>query len=923
MSQINQVGGPGVQQHQVGEVAPRAGADVPAELRGARPSAGAVAGRVLLGIFTLGISEGVRALVHHARAEAAPAPRVTGANIPQAGPRADAFNASLADGLRRGTLPPAYRAALGEAVDELRARFGADIVPEGLSLENLPGRDALIRSVADSMRAASDEISPESLRGLLVDQGAPMMAGRTLKARLDASCAEIGYADADAGLLLDHVLKSEPELAAALPGCADRAAADALLEEAMPRIREYVQVDHAMNEARTQARENAVTGLARATGLSEAVVRRQVDFTKLENSFNYLAKDIRTGENPARGDALDAEFGRLADKFVHQKARLFASVDGLGLSARMADAWKNAALTSGTLDKEDMFTAFHAVGSRVDASRLLEALNAPAGEFADQDIFGLLQSLALQLNEKLLGHYGPEAWDKLGGDGQSDARFYAAQAMLDAAPGLTEALAARPDLVERLLDMVSEERIQGMDMSGSDDPALQEQGLLLRQGADAGQLILIDLPRPAAEHNESLAASMGGPGLSPAHARALDRVIADVRAKFGADCLPAGDFTKALSALEPEARESVYRRLSASVRGSASPITSDDLAAMLEPSARAAAAYGAFKSLLSGMAQEMGLPPDADAVSYVAYALRMRHPELTNAIVGADNRAELETVLSRLPEAASLLRMENDIRTSMEWGMAEIYTSLSRATGLPEADVRERLDTREVDASGKFAYLRQDLRELCLDAAKTPEGGIPTPDIRAGYQRIVSNFVAGKAGLFNSIEELGLSPELAAGWRSEALTNPTLKKAGFLRSCVAIADGMKASGLRTGLLEGQLTDVELFGLFRTVGAQLDEHAHMIFDETAYRDMGSDELSAINRFAREAFLDRHPDIRDAIAAQADRMRTLIDQGEEQMLQIQKRMGSVRHDTPEMAALQAEYASVASALAVIISVAGTRE
>ena len=59
--------------------------------------------------------------------------------------------------------------------DELRARFGADIVPEGLSLENLPGRDALIRSVADSMRAASDEISPESLRGLLVDQGAPMM----------------------------------------------------------------------------------------------------------------------------------------------------------------------------------------------------------------------------------------------------------------------------------------------------------------------------------------------------------------------------------------------------------------------------------------------------------------------------------------------------------------------------------------------------------------------------------------------------------------------------------------------------------------------------------------------------------------------------------------------------------------------------
>lgn len=156
------------------------------------------------------------------------------------------------------------------------------------------------------------------------------------------------------------------------------------------------------------------------------------------------------------------------------------------------------------------------------------------------------------------------------------------------------------------------------------------------------------------------------------------------------------------------------------------------------------------------------------------------------------------------------------------------------------------------------------------------------------------------------------------------LTNSTLKKADFLRSCVAIADGMDASGLRTGLLAGQLTDVELFGRFRAIGAQLDEHAHMVFDDDAYRGMGSDELSAINRFAREAFLDRHPAPQDAIAAQTARMRALMERGEEQMLQIQKRMmGSVRHDTPEMAALQAEYASVASAIALIGTVVRTEE
>lgn len=319
--------------------------------------------------------------------------------------------------------------------------------------------------------------------------------------------------------------------------------------------------------------------------------------------------------------------------------------------------------------------------------------------------------------------------------------------MLDAVPGLTEALAERPDLAGQLQDMASEGLMQGMDMLADDNPAEQERGMVLRQGTGVAQMMLLGLLRPAAEHNESLAASLGGPDLSPAHALALDRVIADMRTKFGADCLPAGDSAKAMTAQAPGVRAPVYRQLSASVRGAAFPVTSDALARMLEPHAQAAAAYGAFKNLLSGMARDLGLPSDADAVSHVAFTLQMRHPELPNAIVGAHNRAELETILGQLPEAAALLRMEHDMTTSMEWGMAEIYTSLSRATELPETSVRELLDIREVGASGKFGYLRQDIHELCRDAAQTPEGGIPAQDIRALLEHC-NRFRGGQGGPF-------------------------------------------------------------------------------------------------------------------------------------------------------------------------------
>ena len=55
MSQIGQVGNGGIpqQQQQIQQAASRPGAGAPPELQGARPSRGAVIGRIFAGIFTL------------------------------------------------------------------------------------------------------------------------------------------------------------------------------------------------------------------------------------------------------------------------------------------------------------------------------------------------------------------------------------------------------------------------------------------------------------------------------------------------------------------------------------------------------------------------------------------------------------------------------------------------------------------------------------------------------------------------------------------------------------------------------------------------------------------------------------------------------------------------------------------------------
>ena len=916
MSQINQVGGSGVQQPGMQGVHPRAEADAPAELRGARPSAGSVAGRVILGIFTLGISEGIRALVRHARAGEAPGPRVAGEHLPPAPPRADAFNRGLADGLGKETLPAAHQAAVSEALADLRARFGADILPEGMTLKTLPDKFELLGGVKDALRTAAEEVSPQALRALIVEKGTPLMANRVLEARIGACCEEIGYAGAKPAIIRQSLLRDSPELSAALSACADRAAVDARLEAFMPRIADDVRLRHAVADAQARAQESAVSGLAQATGLSEALVRQQTDFTKLENSFAYLAADVLKGENPARGDDLVAAFRNIADRFVNQKAQLFASVDRLGLSPRLADDWKSNALSERTLDKGDMFTSFHAVGSGVDARSLLEALNAPAGEFGDREILGLMESLGAKVTSALHAHYGLEAWAELGGDGQGDARFYAAQAMLDVVPGLCDALAARPDLVDRLMNMLSDDIGKGMELSGSSSDALQDQGLLLMRSALCAQSMLLGLPRPA-EHNESLAASLGRAEMPPAHALALDHAVADMRARFGADCLPVGDSAMALNGWNSGERSAVSSLLARDIRASATPVTSGELAALFEARAHDAAANGAFRGLLGEMARRMGLNVDAGGLSSVSYALRQRHPELADAIAGAGDRAAVAALLDSLPEAGVLLRVEHDIQASWSRGMDTIYAGMAAATGLSGDEVKARLNLSNINESGRFAYLRQDIRELC-GKPETGTDTMPTTEqIQDGYQRIVDRFLTGKTELYRSVDRFDFSPELSVRWKSAVLTNSTLRDGNFLSKCVDIADRMNGAGVEAALGESHLTDMELLGLFHSIGMQQNELAIAEFSEEL-KGMGSDELSAINSFSRQAFLERNPGLVAALNANVERIRALYRLGEEQALEIQRRMSSVPYDSPEMTAIQAEYGAVILGLSLISDV-----
>ena len=86
-------------------------------------------------------------------------------------------------------------------------------------------------------------------------------------------------------------------------------------------------------------------------------------------------------------------------------------------------------------------------------------------------------------------------------------------------------------------------------------------------------------------------------------------------------------------------------------------------------------------------------------------------------------------------------------------------------------------------------------------------------------------------------------------------------------------------------------------------------------------MGSDEYSVINSTVSEAFLDLHPGMVTAMQADRERMRAVFSLGEDRMIEIQHQMNVVRHNSPQWAELQAEYAALGMVCGIILAVIGS--
>ncbi|MGN1209298.1 MAG: hypothetical protein ACI4SV_03255, partial [Duodenibacillus sp.] len=825
-----------------------------AELAGARPSRAAVVGRVALGIFTLGISEGIRAIVRACRSgQSAPA-RAPRQALPEAAPSVDALNRAMAERIGSDQNNTAVRLAILEGLGVYAEAFGQEFAQNGL--DAVPFKNDLIGCLQQAVGESSEAVTPERLRALTQETAGPMVARMLLGNVVQQCCNAVGFDDAPIIRNMPNVLTRRfPDLAEAIQACRDPASARAAVDAHVADIRGYVGLRAELNRAEQQAKEQVYHDLARNTGLDEGIVRDTLSLKKFVDRLAILKQSVSSGQRPLKGEALTDAFRAAADRFVREKTQLFRAASDLDLSPALRLSWQHHALAESTLSRGDIFEVCHRVAGSVSTAHLTAALRNP-DEFSTEEVAGLLITLGAHLHDQLVEAVGVETWNTLGSDGESDMRFYSAQAVLDANPELRTLLAQNPEKANEINRILDDRITEGMNTRRVDAQHLPDvlQGTTLTTSSLSGQMLL-KAATNAATPNKELIGGIESGKLPLMHADALHQAVADIKTRFPGT-LPEGGFDTIMKLRSPDSDKTLAQVLKETIAASPDAVTPATVQRLAQKHLHSVAANATFRGLLQSVAETAHLQYDDTQINVVAGQLGRRHPELAAGLRGAADTQAVSALLRDLPEAGELLRVRHDIMTAWDAGYRDVYARMAALTGTSVEEMQEKLNIRKIDQGGKFGILRKEIADVCSDStAPIPS----TEEIGRRFGAIVESFITAKTGLWQSIDALRLPPDVEDAWKNEIITNSSLSNPDFLVRCAAVSREMRPVGLAQALDAPNVNAENLLTLFASVASQQNMIPHTVFGEEAMNRLDSDELGTLSKLSRQMFIAANPDL----------------------------------------------------------------
>ena len=907
---INQLGNPIAPQNNAvpTEVEEAQAAGNPEGARQIRSSRGSRAGRIVLGIFTLGISEGIRAIVHACRRAPDPEPRLAPqaagvppevpvaqqAGLPPAEPSADVANRALAATLAQMPEDGPFKAAIEEALAPYAEVLGTDYAQTGLN--GLPFSRELLMQVSSAVTASADRVTPEGLRAI-TEQIAPKLIGaRLLEAMIRTYGARHNLTNSGAiTAMKSSLMANSPEFSQALTQCRDLSSLRRIVENLRPRMEARVNLNERILQVRQDAVDEACRKFATQTGLEESVVRRALSFTRLEHKFNAIDVEILKGTHP-----LDAKvYQDLADQFVTDKIALFNSANAIGLTENVRVRLQELVLSQPNYKGAELIEKCAEAAQSLDCRSLLSALRDASGD--KELVTALMESVAVQLLEAVQNAYGEEAWGRLDVDAQGIVREAASLVLIGTHPELQTAVANRPELCREVMEELNEREVQGIDAAFDGSmPELQARMLISTAGCAK---VILQTAQKFAPGNQDLLQSLASGQLSPLCADTIEKSLSAFRRDFP-NLLPEGNMESVLKFRSP-AGDSIGALLRRDITAADHPLSLSEVGELFRKQLHVTANFSLVTESLGSIAEANHWQfSDAELLA-AARQLFKRQPQLHDLLNRTSTLAEAkQTCTAYFGQNAvcrEILRVRHDLASVWSAGKERLYERMSEITGKPIETLREKLNLGKINESGKFAYFRKD----CFDALENPatDHFLTTEAISQKINGFIDDFLTEKTALLESVDvfvqDFGLDPTLAAVWKENVLTTATLARRDFLVNCISIADQMPAAPLETAFgSENKLrkmSDEKLLELFYAIADVQIELPQRVF---VGEELGSDEKGLIRRYTREAFLSKHPEL-SIVRSRPELLRRLSNLAENRAYELQRSISEL----PEEEALRA--------------------
>lgn len=553
------------------------------------------------------------------------------------------------------SIDPASRESLassfGQILDELRAAFGKANVPEGAKLSSLlspQDRTAIARQI----RASAEAVTADGLKGMIIAQFAKAKGEALLMANIKAAFGEAPCTQQTQREIMNSILCNFKVFAAKLENCSDIKSLASLIAKSSRLIKKHTALHQEITRQADAAFDQAMRSLAGQAGMSRESLAAVLNTAELKEAFAALAKKMAGALKPPAPEQMQADFAEAAGRFVQAKAGLLASVDEMPLTEEVRHLWKTAALSSRSLNRADMLQKAYQAGAAADARSLVSALR-DAGSFEAGDIFGLMQSLAVRVNDSLQELCGAENWNALSRDAQAELRAFAVKAMMSMTPELTEALAAQSALFNDFA-VRNENSALVAGMLAEDDEA----GSTLAQAAETVKEILSGWPVPDAEYNRQIASAVLNPaGLPQEYALALGEAAAGLKKSFGAGALPEGSLQNLLRSQSALLHSSIGEQLAMQIRADGPRLTSAGLAELFTQAARRFASYGAFVNQIAQKARDFGKSTDSeDLLHAVRYMFADTKAAVRQHLDSARDSQDITRLIARMDGLEAFLR---------------------------------------------------------------------------------------------------------------------------------------------------------------------------------------------------------------------------------------------------------------------------